>query len=139
MRRVWTFFYGSFMNQEVLAEAGVEPTERQLGRLDGWALEVAPRATLVPTSDGSVYGVLARITHNDIDKIYSKDWFGFGVYLPEAVVVCAAGNAPTPALCYICWQMETGKPSKSYLDKMLAAAREFNFPDDYVHHIGSFI
>jgi hypothetical protein len=71
MRGVWTFFYGSFMNQEVLAEAGVEPMERQLGRLDGWALEVAPRATLVPTPGGSVYGVLAKITHNDIDKIYS--------------------------------------------------------------------
>jgi hypothetical protein len=35
--------------------------------------------------------------------------------------------------------MEIGRPSKSYLDKMLAAAREFNFPDDYVYHIGSFI
>jgi hypothetical protein len=35
MRKVWTFFYGSFMSQDVLAEADVFPTERQAARLDG--------------------------------------------------------------------------------------------------------
>ena len=46
MRRVRTFFYGSFMNPEVLAKAEVRPAEARIGRLDGWDIRIAPRATL---------------------------------------------------------------------------------------------
>ena len=87
MRKVWTFFYGSFMNSKVLAEADVHPAQPQMARLDGWELRIAPRATLIPAPDSCVYGILAQLTHPEIDKLYAKDWFGFGTYLPEAVMV----------------------------------------------------
>jgi hypothetical protein len=138
MRRVWTFFYGSFMSSEVLAEAGVRPSDPQIARLDGWRLEIAPRATLVPAERDAVYGILARLTHADIDKLYTNDWFGFGAYLPEAVSVADAAGRPLPALCYVAWQAAGGKPTKEYLAKMVAVARAYSFPADYVRHIESF-
>jgi hypothetical protein len=138
MRKVWTFFYGSFMNPAVLAKAAVHPAEPQMARLDGWELKIAPRATLVPVPHGRVYGILARITHPDIDKLYAKDWFGFGTYLPEAVVVTTAAGLQVPAMCYIAWQTEGGRPTGEYLEKMVTIAREYAFPEEYVRHIQSF-
>jgi gamma-glutamylcyclotransferase len=138
MRRVWTFFYGSFMNSEVLAKADVKATETQMARLDGWDIKIAPRATLVPSAGRSVFGVLAQLAHSDLDKLYTKDWFGFGTYLPEAVLVADSAGRFVPALSYIAWEMEGGMPSAEYIEKVVTVARQFNFPEWYVTHIKSF-
>jgi hypothetical protein len=139
MRKVWTFFYGSFMNPNVLAKADVHPTQPQMARLDGWELKIAPRATLVPASARCVYGILARLTHTEMDKLYAKDWFGFGTYLPEAVMVTSGSARQLPAMCYIAWQTEGGKPTPEYIEKMVSVAREYSFPDEYIRHIQSFV
>jgi hypothetical protein len=139
MRKVWTFFYGSFMNSDVLAQADVYPTQRQSARLKEWELTLSPRANLVPAQGGCVYGILAQLTHPELDKLYTKDWFGFGTYLPEAVLVTDATARPLPAMCYIALQTQGGKPSKEYVEKMVLVAREYLFPDDYVRHIESFL
>jgi hypothetical protein len=36
-----------------------------------------PRATLGPSEGHSAFAVLAQLTHRDIDRPYTKDWFGF--------------------------------------------------------------
>ena len=138
MRGVWTFFYGSFMNPEVLAQADVRPTEAQMARLDGWDIKIAPRATLVPSEGKSVFGVLAKLTHADLEKLYTKDWFGFGTYLPEAVLVADSAERLVPALSYIAWEMEGGSPSHEYIQKVVTVAQQFRFPDWYINRIKSF-
>jgi cation transport regulator ChaC len=139
MRKVWTFFYGSFMSRDVLAKAHVHLTDSQMARLDGWKLQIAPRATLIPSQDSCVYGILAQLTHSEIDTLYTKDWFGFGTYLPEAVIVTDAAGGQLAAMCYIAWQIEGGKPTEEYVEKILSVAREYSFPEDYVRHIQSFL
>jgi hypothetical protein len=138
MRKVSTFFYGSFMNPEVLAKADVRASETRMARLDDWELRIAPRATLVPAAGRSVYGVLAQLTHPDLDKLYTKDWFGFGAYLPEAVIVSDSARHRLPALAYISWEPPGDKPTAEYLGKMVSVASELGFPDWYVRHIESF-
>jgi hypothetical protein len=137
-RAVWVFFYGSFMNRDVLARAGVRPAMPQRARLDGWDIRIRPRATLVPSPRRSVHGVLAKVTHTDITKLYTKDWFGFGTYLPEAVIVTGARGRRVPAMCYIAWQMKDGTPSSDYLQKIVSTALEFRFPRTYLQRIRSF-
>jgi hypothetical protein len=138
MRTVWTFFYGSFMNPDVLAKAEVRPTEAQMGRLDGWDIKIAPRATLVPSEGRSVFGILAKVTHADLEKLYTKDWFGFGTYLPEAVLVEDSAEQLVPALSYIAWEMEGGSPTHEYISNVVTAARQFRFPEWYIDRLKSF-
>ena len=137
-RRVWTFFYGSFMNPNVLAQAEVHPTAPQRGRLDGWDIEIRPRATLVPSNERCVYGILAQVSHPELDRLYAKDWFGFGTYLPEAVIVSDGEGKHVSAICYIAWSMEGGKPTDEYLQKILSTAVVHEFPDWYIERIKSF-
>jgi cation transport regulator ChaC len=139
VRKVWTFFYGSFMNPAVLAKADVHPTELRKARLDGWELTIAPRANLAPSKRGAVFGILAQLTHAELDKLYTKDWFGFGTYLPEAVVVTDANGRQVPAMCYVAWQAASGKPTEEYIERMVSIAHAYSFPDDYIRHIESFL
>ena len=72
-RKVWTFFYGSFVNPRVLNKAGVFTTDAQRGKLNGWDIVIEPRATLKPSDECCVYGILAKVSHADLDKLYAKD------------------------------------------------------------------
>jgi cation transport regulator ChaC len=137
-RSVWAFFYGSFMNPRVLARAGVRPALPRRARLAGWDIRIRPRATLVPSARRSVYGILAKVTHAELDKLYAKDWFGFGAYLPEAVAVSDPQRRRVPALCYIAWKEQKGKPTQEYLQKILSVAVEHRFPRWYVERLRSF-
>jgi hypothetical protein len=137
-RIVQSFFYGSFMNAGVLARAGVCPRQPRRARLDGWDIRIAPRATLVPSDRACVYGILAGVTHAELATLYEKDWFGFGVYLPEAVLVDEGGGRFVAALCYVAREMAAGTPTPEYLDKLVVTATEFEFPSWYLERIRSF-
>jgi hypothetical protein len=139
VRRLWVFFYGSFMSPDVLARADVHPADPQTARLDGWELTIAPRATLIPAPGRSVHGVVARLTHAELDRLYAKDFFGFGAYLPEAVLVTIAPEDRLPAITYISWELEGGRPAPDYVEKILSVACERSFPEEYVRHVRSFL
>lgn len=49
-RRVNVFFYGLFMDQQLLEAKGVYPTDIRAAVLEGYALRIGARAALVPTS-----------------------------------------------------------------------------------------
>jgi hypothetical protein len=59
--------------------------------------------------------------------------------LPEAVVVADPAGRPVPALSYIAWEMESGAPSAEYMQKVLAVAQQFKFPDWYINRLRSFV
>jgi hypothetical protein len=46
-RKVWTFWYGSYMNPAVLAEVDLRPDSFEVGRLDGFDIRIEPLANLV--------------------------------------------------------------------------------------------
>jgi hypothetical protein len=46
--KVWTLFYGSYMNPDVLAETGLCPDHFVVARLPGYDIRIEPRANLVP-------------------------------------------------------------------------------------------
>jgi cation transport regulator ChaC len=137
-RGVWTFFYGSFMNPAVLARANVRPTAPRRARLEGWDIDIRPRATLVPSKRRSVYGILAKVTHTDLAKLYAKDWFNFGKYVPEAVIVSDAQRRRVAAMCYIAWRNHGGRPAPDYLERIVSTAVRYRFPRWYIERIKAF-
>ena len=86
--RVWTFFYGSYMNHEVLKEVNLVPERWELARLSGFDIVIRPRANLIRSAERCVYGIVATATHRELERLYAhaRDVLG-EVYLPEAVLV----------------------------------------------------
>lgn len=97
-RQVSVFFYGSFINLDVLKQAGLELDGFRVAQLHAWDIHIGPLATLMPKANAVVYGTVVECTHAELDRLYSQDWVGG--YLPEAVVV-EVDRAFLPALTYV--------------------------------------
>jgi hypothetical protein len=135
---VWVFFYGSFINRDVLKQYDVRLQSFEVARLDGFDIAIQPLATLVPSDERCVYGIVAGLTHADVRKLYSQDWVSG--YNPYAVLITAAEGVLIPCLCYIAPRnAQPSAPSADYLMKIIAPAQEYRFPDWYVERLRQFL
>jgi cation transport regulator ChaC len=137
---VWVFFYGSYMNFDVLAEVGLKPRAWETASLPGFDIVIGPRANLVRAERAVVWGVNATATHAELDRLYSahaKALLG-ETYLPEAVLTHTASGAVRPAMTYICPHMEPRPADPAYVERIAAPARQNGFPAWYVARIESF-
>ena len=137
--KVWVFFYGSYINLEVLKEVNLVPEHWEVARLPGFDIRIEPRANLVRSEQNCVYGIVATATHSQLERLYAhaKDVLG-EIYLPEAVLVETMDGKCRPALCYIAPSMDPRPAANDYIDRIAKPAREYGFPDWYVQRIESF-
>ena len=134
------FFYGSYMNFAVLKEVDIDERDFTVGSVSGFALTISPLANLIRQTQGVVYGILTALTHMELERLYQEHARGKlgGHYLPEAVVVSLPNEIHTPALCYISYDMKSGKAEPAYVDRILVPARNYGFPAWYLDTIESF-
>ena len=105
---VAVFFYGSYMNRAVLAEAGLTPHSWEVATLAGFDIHIGPRANLVAAPGTSVWGILATATHDELERLYAhaRDVLG-EIYLPHPVPKTATplarpGVSTLPTICGLC-------------------------------------
>ena len=139
MRTVCTFFYGSYMNLDVLREVDIEPTDVEVARLDGFELTLGPLANLRRADGHASHGIIAGLTHAELDQLYAhaREVLG-GVYLPEPVLVTTRAGEVRPALTYIADDLPDAPAKPDYVERILAPARELGLPADYLAFIESF-
>ncbi len=135
-KRVDGFFYGLFMDSDLLKESGVFPENPRPAYADGWSLRIGNRATLVPEAGARAYGMLLALTHAELDKLYQAP--GLEQYQPEALLVQtmeADGNA-VPALCYNLLQApHPDEANVDYAQKLKTALAKLGFPQEYIASI----
>ena len=137
--RVWVFFYGSYMNLDVLREVDLVPGECEVASLTGFEITINPRANLVTSDKSVVYGIATTATHSELGRLYSHATNVLGeTYLPHAVLVHGRSGAWRAALCYIAPVMIARPAARDYVDRIVRPAREFGFPNWYVAHLESF-
>ena len=136
---VWTFFYGSYMNLDVLREVEIVPRSWEKAKLGGFGLRICPRANLVPARDEHVYGIVANTTHEELERLYAhaRDVLGERYY-PHAVLVQTFSGVRRPALCYIAHNMVPRIAENAYVERISRPAREYDFPGWYVEQIESY-
>lgn len=133
-RRITAFFYGLFMDEQLLRAKGVDPKNARRASAPGFALRIGNRATLVGDDASTAYGVVMDLTHDEIDRLYSEP--SVSMYRPEAVIVQVEGEGSAPALCFNL--TETPRPDESnaeYATKLRDLARRLELPSDYVESI----
>ena len=133
---VWTFFYGSFLNRDVLRQTGYVPERYEVAKLSGFDISIQPLANLVRSDRHCVYGIVAPATHEELRRLYSQGWVG--TYLPVPVLVETVDGKWRAALCYIAPAPEAGPAGDDYIDRIVGPAREYGFPDWYVASLESF-
>jgi hypothetical protein len=134
--RVTTFFYDSYISPAVLRNLDVSPDGIEVARLPGFDIVIRPLANLVRSNQHSVYGIVADLTHAELDRLYShaRDALG-GTYLPQAVLVHALKGRAKPALCYIAAELDDAPASVDYIECITGPARTYDFPDSYIERL----
>jgi Gamma-glutamyl cyclotransferase, AIG2-like len=130
-RRIDGFFYGLYMDLEVLREAGVAPSNPRRAYVDNFALRIGQRATLLPSAGTRVYGMLYALTHAELERLYTAP--GLEHYRPEAVLALPLGGTPTPALCYnlrVAPRPQERNPN--YAERLRRALTKLDFPPEYI-------
>lgn len=136
---VWTFFYGSFINLDVLAHVELRPDRVETARVHGFDITIRPLANLVRSERDIAYGILATATHDELERLYAHAEHDLGGrYLPEAILAETRAGTWRPALCYIAPQLADTPASEDYIDRLSVPARLHGFPDWYVQRIESF-
>ncbi|HEX8174660.1 MAG TPA: gamma-glutamylcyclotransferase family protein [Pyrinomonadaceae bacterium] len=137
--RVWVFFYGSYMNFDVLKDVNLVPEQWEAARVNGYDIVIQPRANLVRSDRQCVYGILVTATHVELSRLYAHAQDVLGeTYLPEPLLAETLSGTWRPALCYIAPSMEAKPAANDYVGRIVKAAREFNFPEWYIERLESF-
>ncbi len=127
------FFYGLFMDEHLLAAKGVKPSEVKRGFVDGYALRIGERATLVRHASGRAYGVMMDIAPHEAATLYAEE--SVADYLPETVTVVLVDGARIEATCYNLPGDKVTGTNKNYAQALLDVATGLNFPDSYLDQI----
>jgi len=130
------FFYGLFMDAEVLRQAGTKPSNFRRAYVDDFALRIGRRATLVPCPGARSYGMLIGLTHEDLERLYNAP--GLEDYRPEAVVAHSSDDELTPALCYnLVHAPEPHEANPEYAARLQDVLERLGFPVEYVESVRS--
>ena len=133
-RRIEVFFYGLFMDADLLRAKGADPQNVRHASAPGFALRIGQRATLVRDPQSRAHGIVMQFTHADIDRLYSEP--SVQAYRPEAVLVELSDGSRHPALCYnLIEEPGAGERNVEYAAKLRALAQRLGLPEGYVSTI----
>ena len=133
-RRIEVFFYGLFMDADLLRTKGVNPANVRAASVPGFALRIGQRATMLRDPNGLVHGILMELTHAEVEQLYSEP--SVRVYRPEAVLCRLSNGSSIPALCFNLIELPRPDEANSeYAAKLRDLAARLGFPSEYVESI----
>lgn len=133
-RQLDVFFYGLFMDQQVLQDKGVRPADVRVAAVPGFRLRIGARAALVPSPAGEVHGLLMKLSPADLEKLYAEP--SLQAYRPEPVLAVARDGTTVAALCYNLPEPPSpDERNAEYAAKLRSLAQRIGLPPDYVASI----
>ncbi len=139
MKKVWVFFYGTFMCARVLKQYGINCDITYPAKVSGYALSIRPRVNLQKDVDSNCYGGVAHVDNSELADLYREVHKTFGhIYYPYPILAEMKDGSFRQALCFISEQFDAGSPDAKYIDEMIQCAKEMEAPEGYLVHIDSF-
>lgn len=134
VRRIDVFFYGLFMDEALLREKGLNPSNRRAAAVENFALVIGSRATLVPRAGRTAHGVVFSLTHAEVDALYAEA--SVSAYRPEAVLAQLTDGGVAPALCFnLPAPPAADERNPEYASKLREVAARVGLPPGYVASI----
>jgi cation transport regulator ChaC len=133
------FAYGSNMSRPLMRARCPGAGAIGLACLSGHRFTITPDgyASVVPAAGGVVHGVLWRLTPRDLAALNAYESLDRGLYVRRQLPVRHAGRR-LRALVYVATRDGAGRPRPGYQEIVLAAARDWGLPEDYVRMLARF-
>lgn len=121
------FFYGLYMDPEVLKSKQVEPRNPRIGFARGYRLRIGKMATLLRDSKSSTSGIVYSLTHQEIEILYSKS--GLDMYVSEALLIkLESGETISALCCNLLSEPEENESNPEYESKLIACMERLGVP-----------
>jgi hypothetical protein len=121
------FFYGLFMDENVLRAKGVEPRAARRAVVRDYQLKIGQRAMLVRQPSSQAYGMVYTLSESEIDSLYSEP--GLEMYHPEIVVVTFEdGSSSEVTMFNLSDDTDTGEPNLQYAARLRLLLNRLGFP-----------
>jgi hypothetical protein len=134
VRKINVFFYGLFMDEALLRAKGITSPNMRVAFVQGFQLRIGNRATLVPIPSERVFGVVASLTHRELEQLYSEP--SLQAYKPEAILAHLLNGESMAVLCFnLVESPSDDEHNPQYAAKLRTLAAQLQFPPDYVSSI----
>jgi len=127
------FFYGLFMDPDLLRSQGMHPQNPRLASLPGQQLVLGQRASLLPQAGAEAWGMLIDLPATELNQLYREP--SVQDYEPQWAVVNLASGGQTDALVYVLPEHLITGSNPEYAAKLVQVAERLGLPDDYVQAI----
>jgi hypothetical protein len=134
VRKIDVFFYGLFMDEDLLRSRGITPVNLRPASVSGFQLRIGNRATLVPSTASRVFGLIVSLSHAELERLYSEP--GVSAYQPEAILAQLSNGEIVAALCFNLPEPPSADEyNVDYASRLRSLAERLNFPADYIESI----
>ena len=131
------FFYGLFMDADLLTEKGLHPRNSRLAYLTGYGLRIGARATLEYSKKERVFGSIIQLHREELEKLYSDK--SVMDYIPRQMVANDMEGNPVAAISYILPMRNVAGSNAGYAGSLSIAARKIGLPEDNIKEIEAWI
>lgn len=131
------FFYGLFMDPELLRKQGVKPDAFRLACVEGFGLRIGERATLEPSDGERVFGSLMDLSEDELRLLYSEE--SVADYVPVRMTALDLDGGRIDAVSYILPMDKLSGRNPEYARALLSVAEKLGLPDEHLEVIGSWI
>ena len=127
------FFYGLFMDENLLKEKGFHPTASILAYVDGYALKIGERATLVKAAEERAYGSIVSLSEQELSDLYGEA--SVADYFPESILATTFANQIIEVVAYNLPLEKLAGQNRGYAQSLAKVASGMGLPADYVEKI----
>ena len=128
--RVDVFFYGLFMDEQVLAAQGIQATQPRRAYAEGLKLRIGQRATLVPEGGARAYGMVYALTKAELERLYAQP--GLEAYRAEPIEVRVFDGSNLTAMCYnLAAAPEREETNAEYAARLRDVLTRLGFPQEW--------
>lgn len=130
------FFYGLFMDAEILAKNGITATLEK-GYLKDYTLKIGNRASLVSAKNESAYGMVCNVNQGLLDRLYAEP--SVIDYVPEEVFIHLNSGKIVKGMCYNLPSASISGTNTTYATSLYKLATKLDFPKYYLDRIKTYI
>jgi hypothetical protein len=124
------FFYGLFMDMDLLKSKGFAPTTPTLAYANGFGLRIGERATMIRSDEERVYGVIISLTEEESCELYSSA--SVADYQAETIMANEIGGSARQVVSYLLPQEKLTGKNAAYALSLATAARKVGLPSSYL-------
>lgn len=128
------FFYGLFMDVNLLRSMGFEIKNPRTAVLQDYKLIIGQKASLLPNKGSKSYGILMQMAEKDLKRLYEQK--DVAAYQPQHVVVNSS-EEKVNAVCYLILADEIRGRNSEYAKALWVLAKSLDFPKAYLQEIKS--